>query len=324
MNKAKKPLISYIADFLEYCEIEKGLADSSIENYDRFLNKFKFWLKKTKRDKLKPHEFDDQDIWDFRLYLAHFKDPKTGKPLKKTTQNYYLIGLRVFLIYLAEKDILSYPANKIKLPKITDKDKSIKFLDVEQIKRLLACPDIKTKTGQRDRAILEVLFSTGLRVSELTSLNIDKFNLEIIKKLKGSYELNITGKGGRARTIYFSQRALYWLIKYLMARKDKDKALFVRHHSPIRNDKDSKRLTPRSVQLFVSKYTKMAGLPVAATPHTLRHSYATDLLNQGADLRSVQELLGHKNIITTQTYTHIVNKQLRDMHEKYHSLKEEN
>ncbi|MBU4331580.1 tyrosine-type recombinase/integrase [Patescibacteria group bacterium] len=318
MQKSSKPIIKHILDFLEFCEVEKGLTQKSIENYKRFLDKFLNWLKNKKLQNLKPHELTDKHIWDYRVYLSRYIDPRTSSSLSRRTQNYYLVVLRVLLAYFADKDIESLPSDKIKLPKLRDSDKAIKFLTVEQIEKLLSVTDIKTKTGLRDRTIMEVLFSTGLRVSELTSLNQDQFNLSWIKKNAKSYELSITGKGGRTRTVYFSQRALYWLNKYLQKRIDNDKALFIHYHSPDKETK-SHRLTPRSVARIVAKYTKMAGLPISATPHTLRHSFATDLLTRGADIRAVQEFLGHKNIVTTQVYTHVTNKRLRDLYDKFHS-----
>jgi len=322
MPYSNKPLIKHITDFLEYCEIEKGLSVKTQENYSRFLSKFSEWLKSKNLEKLLPHKLNDKHIWNYRLYLSRFADNRTKKVLKKTTQNYYLIALRALMEYFSVKDIISLAPNKIKLPKLTDKDKQIKFLNNDQLEKLLSQPDINTKNGLRDRTILEILFSTGMRVSELVSLNIDQFNLKSIDKLIKkdlSYELNIYGKGGSSRIIYFSPRSIYWLQKYLESRKDDGKALLIHYKSPTSND--TNRLTVRSVDRIVSFYTRKAGLPVLATPHTLRHSFATDLLVQGVGLREVQEFLGHKNISTTQIYTHITNKQLKDVFEKFHGGK---
>jgi site-specific recombinase XerD len=231
-----------------------------------------------------------------------------------------LIAIRNLLNYFIEKDIISLPSDKIKLPKLTDKDKSIKFLKFEQAEHLMDMPDISKPDGLRDRAILEILFSTGMRVSELTSLNIRLFNLQsIINNKINELELNITGKGGSARTIYFSSRSLKWLGEYLKIRKDLFPPLFINYKKG--NSDNDHRLTVRSIERIVRKYTAMAGLPIDATPHTLRHSFATDLLSQGADMRSVQELLGHKNIVTTQIYTHVTNPHLRDIHKRFHSGK---
>jgi site-specific recombinase XerD len=221
---------------------------------------------------------------------------------------------------LTEKDVPSYPAEKIKLPKLTENDKKIKFLKWEQVKKLFEMPEENSITGSRDRAILEVLFSTGARVSELVSLNITQFDLRNL--LAGKFEdleLSITGKGGKLRTIYFSPRALKWLAVYIKKRFNNLHPPLFLNHSQNLGDEEEERLTLRSVERLVKKYTAMAGLPVSATPHTLRHSFATDLLEQGADLRSVQELLGHKNIATTQIYTHVTNKKLKEVHKKFQS-----
>ena len=318
MEKSSRPIIKHVANFLAYCEVEKGLSPVSAKNYHNFLRVFINWLKNCDLSELKPHELTSDHIWDYRLYLSRKKDNK-GRYIKKTTQNYYLIAIRNLLSYFTDKDILSLPAEKVKLPKLTDKDKSIKFLKFEQIEKLLAMPDMAQKDGLRDRAILEVLFSTGMRVSELTSLNIDHFdkNNLVLGKIN-EYELNIFGKGGTSRVVYFSRRAMTWLANYLQTRNDLFPPLFI-NYRPSGDLKDDHRLSPRSVERMVKKYTARAGLPVNATPHTLRHSYATDLLNQGADLRSVQELLGHKNIVTTQVYTHLTNPKLKEVHRKYHS-----
>lgn len=320
MKKTNKTVAKLIIDYLEYCEIEKGLAQKTQENYYRFLNRFTSWLETKNMKDLQPDQIDEKVIWDYRLHLAKFIDPRTRQNLKKRTQNYYLIALRGLLDYFVEKDIKSIPPNKIKLPKLTDKDKQIKFLNFPQIQKLLEMPNINNLSGLRDRAILEVLFSTGLRVSEIAALNTNLFDFKVAAQLlksNRSFELTISGKGGSVRTVYFSPVALYWLIKYYQTRKDDDRALFINY----KNSKDDaeKRLTVRSIARMVNKYAMSAGLPVLATPHTLRHSFATDLLSKGAGLRDVQEFLGHKNIATTQIYTHVTNKQLKEIHEKFHS-----
>jgi len=315
-------LAKRIPDFLEYCEVEKGLSPKTSENYRRFLNKFSGWLKEKNMENLTPERLTEKIVWDYRIFLSRRRYYPTGAYLKKTTQNYYLIALRALLDYFLVKDIKCLAPNKIRLPKLTDRDKQIKFLNLDQIEKLLSIPDINDEPGLRDRVILEILFSTGLRVSELVSLNIEQFNFKLIEKLlkkNQSYELSVVGKGGRTRTVYFSARALYWLEKYLKTRTDNSKALFVNYRSPA-PDSD-RRLTVRSIDRLLEKYVKMAGLPINATPHSLRHSFATDLLSQGAGLRDVQELLGHKNISTTQIYTHVTNKKLREIHEKFHGGK---
>jgi site-specific recombinase XerD len=319
MRKSDNPITFHIKPFLEFCEIEKGLSPTTTRNYDNFLKVFSRWLQETNLASLKPHELTPEHIWDYRVSLSRKKD-KHGNSAKKTTQNYYLIALRNLLSYFAEKDIISLPSDKIKLPKLTDKDKAIKFLKFDQVEKLMAMPDVAEPGGLRDRAILETLFSTGMRVSEVTALNLRNFNVEALKKGNFSdQEMTITGKGGSTRTIYFSDRALKWLAQYLKTRKDMSPPLFINYK---KDDEDNDhRLTPRSVERMMRKYAAMAGLPIEATPHTLRHSFATDLLQQGADMRSVQELLGHKNIVTTQIYTHVTNPHLRDIHKKFHSGK---
>jgi len=316
MSIINKPIIKYIPDFLEYCEVEKGLSQTTSKNYYNFLKVFSDWLKESKLTELKPFELTDKHIWDYRLYLSRKKD-RRGSPLKKTSQSYYLISIRSLLNYFTHKDIQCLPSEKINLPKLTSTDKKIKFLTISQVLNLLDTPDICSEAGLRDRAVLESLFSTGMRVSELASLNIDQFDRKkLFHPILNDMELSISGKGGNVRTVYFSPRSLNWISKYLKARTDLYPPLFINYQL---NQNDEHRLTTRSIESIVKKYKSMAGLPVDATPHTLRHSYATDLLEQGADLRSVQELLGHKNIVTTQIYTHVTNKQLRGVYRKFHS-----
>ncbi|MBZ9569932.1 tyrosine-type recombinase/integrase [Patescibacteria group bacterium] len=312
MKKSEKPIIKHIPDFLDYCEIEKGLSNNTQKNYKRYLGKFVFWLKKTNKEDLKPHELTADDIWQYRLYLSRFHTYK-GKPLKKITQNYYLIALRALLSYFTAKDIVSLPADKIKLPKDAKKGKTVKFLDLEQIEKLLLAPKTKTKIGLRDRVILETFFSTGLRIAELVALNKEQFaNVKDKKDL----ELSIIGKGDAPRTVYFSARALSWVKKYLETRKDKSRALFIHYRS--RKGVEN-RLTARSIERIVKKYAILAGVPIFTTPHIIRHSYATDLLTQGVDLRTIQEFLGHRSITSTQVYTHVTSKRLREVHRKFHS-----
>ncbi|MDD2909414.1 MAG: tyrosine-type recombinase/integrase [Candidatus Pacebacteria bacterium] len=315
MNQSNTPIINHISDFLDYLEVERGLSNNTQINYARYLKKFSLWIKMKNKENLLPHELTTDDIWNYRLYLARYIDRK-NKPLSKQTQNYYLIALRSLLSYFSDKDIQSIPADKIKLPKDAQKEKSIKFLTLDQIERLLTAPTISDAQGLRDRAILETLFSTGLRVAELAALNVEQFkNLKNINDL----EITIIGKGNHPRTVYFSERALSWIKKYLDTRDDDYKALFINYRS--RKDSD-KRLTVRSIERIVKHYSTLANVPFFTTPHTLRHSMATDLLNQGVDLRIIQEFLGHKNISTTQVYTHVTNKKLKDVHRKYHSGKD--
>lgn len=310
----EKPIIKYLIDFLDYCEIEKGLSSKTQENYTRFLRKFFSWLLATKQEALKPSSLTPELIWQYKVHLSRHLDPKTKKSLKKTTQNYYLIALRSLLEFFAEKNINSLPSSKVKLAK--DKaDKEIKFLKLEQLSRLLSSPDSKTIIGLRDRSLLETLFSTGLRVAELAALNRDQLRL---KESTQDLEVAVMGKGSKIRTVYFSERAVKALLAYLNERKDLDDALFINYRRGGAKSDKSRRLSVKSIEDIVKKYVKISGLPVMATPHTLRHSFATDLLNQGVDLRTVQEFLGHSNIATTQIYTHVTNRQLRDIHRKVH------
>jgi len=237
---------------------------------------------------------------------------KKGEFLKKKTQGYHIIALRALLRWLVKNDQKVLPPEKLDLPKM--EDRSIRFLSSQQVRKLLDQPTISKIIGLRDKAIMETLFSTGLRVSELTNLNRDQIDLK-------ARELGVIGKGGRARVVFLSKRAVSWLGRYLAARDDHYRPLFIRYSGKkdITNTDEEMRLSPRSVQRAVEKYRKKARIPIEVTPHVLRHSFATDLLFQGADLRSVQELLGHKNIATTQIYTHITNKRLRETHEKFHS-----
>lgn len=313
MDKNKE-IIKYLIDFLDFCEIEKGLSSKTQENYTRFLKKFFVWLKDTGNSSLTPSKLTSEHVWQYKVYLSRHIDPRTKKTLKKNTQNYYLIALRSLLNFFVEKDITTLPPSKIKLAK--DKaDKEIKFLNLEQLKRLLESPSAGTIIGLRDRSLLETLFSTGLRVAELAALNRDQLR---IKDDTHDIEIAVAGKGSKIRTVYFSNRAIKALRDYIKERHDMDDALFINYKRGGAVTNTSRRLTVKSIEDIVKKYVIITGLPVMATPHTLRHSFATDLLNNGVDLRTVQEFLGHSNIATTQIYTHVTNKQLRDIHRKVH------
>lgn len=264
------------------------------------------WLKATHLENLKPHELSPGHVWNYRVFLSR----RSIRPLKRSTQNYYLIALRSLLNYFTERDILSLPSEKIKLAK--DKEaKQVRFLSLEHLKKLFLAPEITSIQGLRDRAILETFFSTGLRISELVALDRDQIK---IGNKTDEFELSITGKGGRTRTVYFSSRALEWLEKYLKARRDTEDALFVSHIS-----KSCSRISPRSIQKMIKRYAIKAGIPLFTTPHVMRHTFATDLLAQGVDLRTIQEFLGHKSITATQIYAHVTNKQLKETHKKFHS-----
>lgn len=314
MEKSAKPLPSHRTDFLDWLEVEKGLSTKSQENYARFLQPFFSWLLREKLEHIKPHELSSRHVWDYRLYLARTYQSKSHVTvqLKKSTQNYYLIALRSFLNYFADKSILALPSEQIKLAR--DKgDKQVRFLNLEQVEQLVAIPDTSKPQGIRDRALLEILFSTGMRIAELVALNREQVKTESHTE---ELELGIVGKGGRARTVYFSKRALEWVSRYLETRKDSERALFVHYRGPTNSPA---RLSPRSIQILVKRYALLAGLPIHTTPHVMRHSFATDLLGQGVDLRVVQEFLGHKHIAATQIYTHVTSKQLREIHKKFHA-----
>ncbi len=316
MNKSNKPIIKHLNDFLDYCDVEKGLRNNTQKNYQEYLNKFFGWLKYRNLEGLLPHQLTKDHIWDYRLYLSRRQNPKSHKTLEKSTQNYYLIALRAFLGYFVAKDIVSLPPDKIALPKGDKGDKNVKFLNIEQVEKLLTAIEPQDDIRLRDRVILETLFSTGLRIAELVALNVEQFaNIQN----KTDFELGIIGKGGRPRTVFFSERALTWLKSYLKTRIDKEKPLFINARAKKGSDR---RLTGRYIEKLIKKYAILSGVPISTTPHTLRHSYATDLLSKGVDLRSIQEFLGHKSIMTTQIYTHVTNKQLRDIHRKFHSGKD--
>lgn len=320
MEKNQTPIPKHLNDFLDWIDVEKGLSSKTQENYKRFLEKFLVWLKKNNLENLKPHELTPEHIWDYRVFLSRHSPTRANFALKKSTQNYYLIALRSLLSYFAAKDIISLPADKIQLAK-DGRERVVKFLALDQLKKLFSAPDISTKQGLRDRAILELFFSTGMRISELTSLNREQIKLTPTTK---DLEISIIGKGGRARTVYFSEDAVNWLKKYLETigrESDREKALFINYRG---SGNATKRLTPRAIEKNIKRYTILAGLPITTTPHVLRHSFATDLLTQGVDLRIIQEFLGHKNILATQIYTHITDKRLRDIHRKYHGKSPDN
>jgi site-specific recombinase XerD len=306
-NEALPELIN---QFLEYLEIEKNCSKLTIRDYRHYLDVFNEWFDTTLPGKTLK-DLDLQTIRKYRVFLANRIDDK-NMTLKRVTQNYYVIALRSFLRFLIKNDYPTLEPSKIDLPKT--ESRSLKFLEREQVDRLVTSVDTSNEEGLRDRAILELLFSTGLRVSELAKLNHDQVNLE-------RKEFGVIGKGGRARLVFVSDRAADWIKRYTNERKDIFKPLFIRYSGTVveENGGEKMRLTVRSVERIVKKYVRKARIPVDATVHTLRHSFATDLLINGADIRSVQEMLGHKNIATTQIYTHITNKQLHDVHKHFHS-----
>jgi site-specific recombinase XerD len=290
--------------FLEYLEIERGRSPNTIENYNRSLNKFLTWSQIKEADQI-----EDQLVHKFRLYLNRPLNNK-GKRLKKNTQNYYLIALRSFLKFLAKKNIPSLTAEKVEIGKTPERE--VNFLENSEVERILTAAKGNKWKNLRDKAILEVLFSTGLRVSELVSLNRKQLNFQ-----RG--ELSVRGKGNKIRIVFLSPLASLSLKKYLQARTDVDPALFVRENKKIKTR--DLRLTSRSIQRIVKYYALKAGLVKNVHPHTLRHSFATDLLMNGADIRSVQAMLGHSSITTTQIYTHITNPHLKKIHKSFHAKK---
>lgn len=292
-----------ISDFLEYLEIEKNRSMKTLENYRRYLLNFLSFT-----GIKNPSEITAESVRQYRINLNRVKDSK-GNTLKKNTQAYYLIALRSFLKYLARRDIISLAAEKVELGRISER--KLEFLDSDELARLLAAPKGDGLASLRDRAILETLFSTGLRVSELCSLNRDNINLN-----KG--EFAVRGKGNKLRVVFLSDSAKEALKKYLNERRDIHNAVFISHHGQL-NKKEEARLTPRSIQRIVKKYSIAGGVIKKVSPHQLRHSFATDLLRNGADIRSVQVMLGHSSITTTQIYTHYTDKHLKEIHHKYHN-----
>lgn len=289
--------------YLDYLEIEKNRSRNTIQNYKRYLDRFTDWL-----DKDKAESVDQDDIREYQLWLKH-KLTRNGEPLSVATRNYHLIALRGLLEYGVKRNIKIIGPEKIELAQRDERE--IEVLKPEELKRLLKAPlEASDKLSNlRDKAILETLFSTGLRVSELTTLDREKIDFK-------SGEISVKGKGGKRRVVFLSPHARKALKKYLKKRQDTDLCLFARTKKGIKPD--DLRLTPRSIQRIVKKWTKQAGITKDVTPHTLRHQLGTDLLLGGADLRAVQEILGHSDISTTQIYTHITNQKLKKIHESFH------
>lgn len=292
------PLEKLKREFLEYVEITRGRSVKTIENYDRYLTRF-IGFSKIKQ----PDEITEEKIREFRLWLNRQKG--TAGTMKRKTQNYYLIALRAFLKFLAKKGVSALPPERIELAKVPDR--SLDLIVASELERLLKAPSGSDLKSQRDRAIMELLFSTGLRVSELCALNAD---IDLSRD-----EFSVRGKGDKVRVVFLSSSAKTAVSVYLKARKDMEEPLFVSYG---RGGSAGGRLTPRSIELLVKFYAVKAGITAKVTPHILRHSFATDLLENGADLRSVQALLGHANIQTTQVYTHVTDKHLREIHKAFH------
>lgn len=292
-------------DFLEYLEIEQNRSQKTIRNYDHYLTRLTDFA-----GEIKVSDIDAELIRKWRLWLNRL-GTNVSDELQKNTQNYHLIALRSFLKYCAKRDIPALAAEKIELAKT--QRKQVTFLNPDELNQLFAQPDVATLGGLRDRAILELLFSSGLRVSELVGLDKSHINLK-------RREFTVRGKGQKDRPVFISPEAADWIQKYLDKRTDNAAPLFIRlgGRKTADNSGDFSRLTARSVQRLVSRYALMAGITKPVHPHTLRHSYATDLLMNGADLRSVQSLLGHSNIATTQIYTHVTDPHLKAVHAKFH------
>ncbi|MBI4091481.1 tyrosine-type recombinase/integrase [candidate division WWE3 bacterium] len=303
-----------LIDYLEFCEIEKNLSQSTIKMYHFYLNDFLSWARRRlEKNEILKEDVTPELIHKYRVDLNRRISSKSREGFKRNTQKTFLVALRAFLKYLITKRNLEVvPPEKIDLGK--SEPRIPKFLDNEQLDRILSVQNLDKRSGVRDRAILEVLFSTGLRVSELVKLDRDQINMV-------SREFGVMGKGRKVRTVFLSDSAVYWLERYLVTRSDKFTPLFLRYSGRKMRiddvDGESLRLTQRSVQRLVKKYVLRSGISVDATPHSLRHSMATSLLANGADLRSVQEILGHSSVSTTQIYTHVTNKRLKEVHEKF-------
>ncbi len=293
-------------DYLEYLEVDKNRSQKTIENYDRYLQKFISWSNISR-----PEEITEDLVHKYRVFLNRASN-KNDRLLSKNTQNYHVIALRGFLHFLSKQNTLSLVADKIELGKA--EARSIGFLTTDEVSRLLNASSGSTLSSLRDHAILSLFFSSGLRVSELVNLDRDKLNIK-------RQEFSIVGKGSKVRIVFISDAAKKALERYLEKRIDVDPALFVRIVKNPEKMNCSLRLTPRSIQRMIKKYATKAGIVKKVTPHILRHSFATDLLQNGADIRSVQALLGHSSINTTQIYTHVTNKGLKEVYKKYHGKK---
>lgn len=295
-----------ILDFIEHLEVEGGRSAKTAENYKLYLERFVEFT-----EDIKVGSITSEIIRKYRLWLNRYKND-LDEELAIITQSYHLIALRGFLGYLSQRDIESLPPSKIVLPKVSRKQ--VTFLHYEEVERLINTIDINDEAGLRDRAIIELLFSSGLRVSELVNLNKDHINTE-------RREFMVRGKGQKDRPVFISQAAAGWVTRYLDERQDTLAPLFISYSRNVEasTSGDFRRLTARSIQRLVNKYTRLAGITKHVSPHTMRHSFATDLLMNGADIRSVQSMLGHSSISTTQVYTHVTDEHLREVYEKFHS-----
>ena len=317
-NGGMAKLSSYLRTFLEYIEVEKGRSPLTIRNYEFYLQRFIDWAKDPD-----PVKIDLDMIHKFRLYLNRLENRENGT-LRKSTQNYHLIALRSYLRFLQKRDVPCFSPEKIELAKQGSRE--VSFLENQDLDRLLQAPDASDAQPiikARDKAILELFFSTGMRVSELAALKREHINIK-------RDEMSIRGKGDKLRIVFLTARARAAIKAYIDLRDDENESLFIRHDRAAPDpdsledaQKEVGPLTPRSMERLVHRYATMAGIPKKVSPHTLRHSFATDLLMNGADVRSVQSLLGHTSITTTQIYTHITNRQLRDVHKAFHGLRQD-
>jgi len=295
-----------VSEFLEYLELEQNRSQKTIANYSHYLTRMSDFA-----GDIKVKDIDSDLIRKWRMWLNRL-GTNTSDELSKVTQNYHLIALRSFLKFCAKRDYTALSADKIELARVSRPQ--VTFLNPEELERLASQPKTESLVGSRDRAIIELLFSSGLRVSELVGLNRDHVNLK-------RREFMVRGKGQKDRPIFISQDAADWIEKYLEKRQDNAQPLFIRYSGSKKADTSGnfQRLTARSVQRMIARYARLAGITKHVSPHTLRHSFATDLLMNGADLRSVQAMLGHSNISTTQIYTHVTDPHLKEVHEKFHS-----
>lgn len=301
-------LSELIIDFIEHLEVERGRAQKTAENYHLYLQRLVEFA-----GDIEVHKINSEMVRKWRLWLNRYTNEQDGN-LGTLTQSYHLIALRSFLGYCSKRGIGTLTPEKIELPKA--RRKQVSFLTGDEVERLIGAINDQSPAGLRDRAIVELLFSSGLRVSELVNLNRDHVNLN-----RG--EFTVRGKGQKDRPVFISPEATEWLAAYLKTRTDSAKPLFIRYSGTKVGEGEEFRLTPRSVQRLVSQYAKLAGITKHVSPHTLRHSFATDLLMNGADLRSVQSMLGHSNIATTQVYTHVTDQHLKSVHERFHRRKSE-
>jgi site-specific recombinase XerD len=300
-----------ISDFLTYLEVERNRSERTVKNYDFYLRRFFSWTKDAT-----PGSITLDLVRKYRVWLNRYKDER-GRTMKKNTQNYHLIALRSFLKYLAKRDVKTLAPEKIELARMPER--SVAFLDAPELERLLDAPLAGGRPGEggysllqlRDKAILEMLFSTGLRVSELAGLTKEMINMK-------REEFTVRGKGDKPRVVFVSNQARHWLQLYLGRRHDMEPHLFVSHDRAANGREHDGGLTPRSIQRTVEHYARVAGITKRITPHTVRHTFATDLLRNGADIRSVQTLLGHSSITTTQIYTHITDERLKEVYNSFH------